>query len=274
MQIIQRKFLISASILFCVSIRFVVSVINVSASHETDVLCNHLDAPTFQNIFLNFPVKRLSFKWPVKVIGLYLIIFKRLLCSGDIEMNPGPTVYFEKLSQKFLKAPKNTKFFHINCQSIAQKKEQIKLILNELGDNTICGLSETWLKESTDQKLWELNKEHFKTFRFDRRLGNKTKGGGVILIIPKTLNPKSRNDLNCMNKNQLESLWFECNLNNDPTNKMRQLIIISYNPSKSLFDPFLEELSTSIDTAIAENKPITLMGDFNINFLTIKNVNA
>ena len=73
-----------------------------------------------------------------------------------------------------------------------------------------------------------------------------------------------------MNKNQFESLWIECNFNNDPTNKNRQLINSSYNPSKPLIDAFLEELSTSIDIAIVENKPITLMGDFNINFFNHK----
>ena len=138
----------------------------------------------------HFSVNRLVlFTWSVKVISLYSKIIKRLLCSGDIDMNPGPTVNFKKLSQEFLKAPKNTKFFHINCQSIVQKKEQMQIILSGLGDNTVYGLSETWLKESNDHKLWEMNKDHFRTFRFDRKLGNKTKGGGVMLIIPKTLNP-------------------------------------------------------------------------------------
>ena len=152
---------------------------------ETDVLYNYLDAPTFHTLFLNFTVKKRLFKWPVKVTGLYPIIIKRLLGSGVIEMNPGPTVNFKKLSQDYLKAPTNTKFFHANCQSIVQKKEQVQIILNGLGDNTVYGLSETWLKESNDQKFWELNKDRFKTFRFDRKLGNKTKGGGVMLIIPK-----------------------------------------------------------------------------------------
>ena len=119
-----------------------------------------------------------------------------------------------------------------------------------------------------------IEQDSFKTFRSDRKLGNKTKGGGVMLMIPKTLNPKSRNDLNCMNKNQFESLWVECFFFNiDPTNKNRPLINISnisYNPSKSLIDPFLEELSTNIDIAIVENKPITLMGDFNISFFNHK----
>ena len=104
----------------------------------------------------HFSVNRLVlFTWSVKVISLYSKIIKRLLCSGDIDMNPGPTVNFKKLSQEFLKAPKDTKFFHINCQSIVQKKEQMQIILSGLGDNTVYGLSETWLKESNDHKLWD-----------------------------------------------------------------------------------------------------------------------
>ena len=35
-------------------------------------------------------------------------------------------------------------------------------------------------------------------------------------------------------------------------------------------DSFLEELSTSIDFAVTENKPITLMGDYNIDYLNWK----
>ena len=121
------------------------------------------------------------FKWPVKVTGLYSIIIKRLLRSGDIEVNPG-------LQKTFARIPKSTEDYQIfPCQLQkyrTEKKEQIQIILNGLGDNTVYGLSETWLKESNDQKLWELNKDRFKTFKFDRKLGNKTKGGGVMLIIP------------------------------------------------------------------------------------------
>ena len=118
------KVLISVSILFCVSINFVSSAIDVPASHVRDVLYNNLDATTFHNLFLNFTVKKLLFKWPVKVTGLYSIIIKRLLGSGDVERNPGPTVSFKKLWYEFLKAPKNTKFFHINCQCIVHKKNK------------------------------------------------------------------------------------------------------------------------------------------------------
>ena len=39
------------------------------------------------------------------------------------------------------------------------------------------GFSETWLKI-------EEKPNHFKIHKFDRKLGNKTKGGGVMPIIP------------------------------------------------------------------------------------------
>ena len=35
-----------------------------------------------------------------------------------------------------------------------------------------------------------------------------------MLIIPSSLNPKVRNDLNYMNKKKFESLWIECSVNN------------------------------------------------------------
>ena len=43
---------------FCVSIKFVSCVFNVPGSHETDVLYNDLNAPTFHNLFLNISAKK------------------------------------------------------------------------------------------------------------------------------------------------------------------------------------------------------------------------
>ena len=95
-------------------------------------------------------------------------------------------------------------------------------------------------------------------------------GGGVMLVVPKILNPKLRKDLNHTNPINFESLWIECNISSDLTFSKKQLIIISYNPSKNLLNSFLEELSTSIDYAITENKPMTLMGDYNVDYLNNK----
>ena len=76
-----------------------------------------------------------------------------------------------------------------------------------------------------------------------------------MIIVPKNLNPKLRRDLVHTNELDFESVWIECNINNDVSNKKKQLINVSYNPNKALLNIFLEELSTSIDYAITENKP-------------------
>ena len=45
---------------------------------------------------------------------------------------------------------------------------------------------------------------------------------------------------------------------------------MSFNPNKALHNSFLEELSTSIVYAVTENKPITLRGDYNLDYLNKK----
>ena len=195
---------------------------------------------------------------------------QRLLLSGDVEINPGPSINFKFLTEQFARNMKQLKFFHVNCQSMLHKKTQIESIISDLGENCIYGLTETWLKNCDDETFWELNKDHFKTFRADRKLTKKMRGGGAMIIVPKNLNPKLRKDLVHTNEHDFESLWIECNINNDVSNKKKQLINVSYNPNKALLNSFLEELSTSIDYAVTENKPITLMGDYNLDYLNKK----
>ena len=55
-------------------------------------------------------------------------------------------------------------------------------------------------------------------------------------------------------------------MTNALSEKSEQLINIIYNPQKKHYKSFLEELSTSIDYAITEKKPLVLMGDYNINY--------
>ena len=93
--------------------------------------------------------------------------------SGDVEPNPGPFCNFKKTVELFTRGSKSLKFFHINCQSIAQKKRQVEMLLQDLGNNAIFGFSETWLKEDDSGELWQLSKDFFKTFRSDRKTSLK-----------------------------------------------------------------------------------------------------
>ena len=117
----------------------------------------------------------------------------------------------------------------MNGQSLLKKKHVLQHMMSDLGDNTIFAFSETWLKQNDDEKAWQLNENLFKTFRCGRKSNEKQQGGGVMIIAPKHLNPKLRQDLNKLNPNHFESLWIECNLNTDLSNKEKHLINVSCN---------------------------------------------
>ena len=63
-----------------------------------------------------------------------------------------------------------------------------------------------------------------------------------------------------------ESLWVECKL----CSHKSTLINISYNPNNQFFSQFLNELAFCIDKASTENKSISLLGDYIINYLNNK----
>ena len=95
-----------------------------------------------------------------------------------------------------------------------------------------------------------------------------------MLAVHKSLNPKERKDLNNLDKNVFESVWIECRTVNSSSTKNNQLTNINYNPHEQYYRQFPEEFSTSIDYAITENKPLVLMGDYNINFRNKMNENS
>ena len=61
-----------------------------------------------------------------------------------------------------------------------------------------------------DEKLWTRNSSKLVSFRCDRSSENskKLKGGGVMLLVPKSLSPKLSQDLNILLK-KYDSMWIE-----------------------------------------------------------------
>ena len=114
------------------------------------------------------------------------------------------------------------------------KKDRHSKISSTSGVQTPSfGFPESWLKPSDDNKLWQISPTHFKTFRTDGEELIRENGGEIMLIVPECPNPKTRNDVNNLNKKLFESLWIECSLNNNISNKNKQLNNISYNPKKT-----------------------------------------
>ena len=82
-----------------------------------------------------------------------------------------------------------------------------------------------------------------------------------MILAPKYLSPKIRNDLNKFSK-QFESLWISPNLHH----KQNLLLNLTYCPSKQQSMQFLDELAINIDNVVSRNETIVLVGDFNINY--------
>ena len=52
-----------------------------------------------------------------------------------------------------------------------------------MGENTIIGISETWLKKEDSDNLWNFQPRTHAMFSCDRQSAVKKKGGGVLLYI-------------------------------------------------------------------------------------------
>ena len=46
---------------------------------------------------------------------------------------------------------------------------QLKKFLDDMGENTIIGISETWLKKEDSDNLWNLHPRTHAMFRYDRQ---------------------------------------------------------------------------------------------------------
>ena len=190
--------------------------------------------------------------------------------SGDVEINPGSYETVETVYGICSKNCANLKFVNLNFQSIIRKRMQLKKFLDDMGKNTIIGISETWLKEEDSGNLWNLHPRTHAMFRYDRQSAVKKKGGGVLLYIPVKLAPKLRPDLNLFDKEKYESVWVECKSTFNISSKEKMLVNLCYHPSRSNFIDFLEQLTLNIDNAFSVSNKITLLSYYNINYLDSK----
>ena len=201
----------------------------------------------------------------------HLFIFALLLTqSGDVEKNPGPIETIETVYGICSKNCANLKFVHLNFRSTIRKRMQLKKFLDDMGENTIIGISETWLKKEDSDNLWNLHPRTHAMFRYDRQSAVKKEGGGVLLYILVKLAPKLRPNLNLFDKEKYESVWVECKSTFNISSKEKMLVNLCYNPSRSNFIDFLKQLTLNIDNAFSVSNKITLLGDYNINYLDSK----
>ena len=88
--------------------------------------------------------------------------------------------------------------------------------------------------------------------------------GGILLYVANHLSYKCRNDLNIYKKNEMESAFIEI------VNPKKSNIIVGIiyrHPFMDLTDFNCSYLSKLLENISKEQKPIFLLGDFNVNLL-------
>ena len=99
--------------------------------------------------------------------------------------------------------------FYVNARSIVYKMSELELYIFE----DIIGITESWTFE--DLQNSELNIDGYVLLRKDRILGEKVRGGGVILYIRSTLDATVREDLGSVYFP--ECIWCDVKIQNKIT---------------------------------------------------------
>ena len=156
---------------------------------------------------------------------------------------------------------KDFSILHLNIRSLQKHFNDFKSFLSHLNflSKIIC-LSKTWLHDPKHAASFALS--NYQMINLYQQNGRSEEG--VCIFIHESLDFKERKDLN-ISKNYSEIGSIEI------TNKTKNIILSSvYRPHasslkelKSCFKPIFDNIRTN-------NKDLYLVGDFNINVLTIK----
>ena len=146
-----------------------------------------------------------------------------------------------------------------NCRSILNKIEEIERIKIEASPE-IIGVTETWLTDSINNSLVEL--DGYNLFRFDRTLeSRKNSGGGLIIYYKEGLKCTPLEYLNkCTPDIEIIRLKFKL------TNTRPIYYALVYRPPSGNIASFLEILDSYIlDFRTSGNCEVNINGDMNID---------
>ena len=176
---------------------------------------------------------------------LYRLIL--LIICMDIHLNPGPAS----------DTINSLDILHLNIRSIRNKIDYI----SEFSDtHQILCFKETHLDNTVDADSLKIE-GYDEPLRKDRRLN----GGGIMVYISSSLIYKRRLDLENI---RLETIWVEIKLKS-----FNLLLCCFYRSDFFVSQPtFITDLQSSIEEALDYSQYVILLGDINIDFLNLRNV--
>ena len=151
----------------------------------------------------------------------------------------------------------NLSLFHQNIRSLNKHSSEIENYLSSLNQHfDVYGFSETWFRSEDDASLVD-----FDDYSVENCIREDRRGGGVSLFIKSELNYTNRPDLsiNCLD---CDSLFIETT-----QNSIKTIIGIVYKPEYVVFNDFIDQLNSVLNTISSEKKNCYIMGDFNLNLL-------
>ena len=125
--------------------------------------------------------------------------------SEDTETNHGPTKSLKDILFDGQTYSDSLKYLYLIVRSITRKQLQLKSLMKDVGANCIYDISETWLDTKIDSGFINPQKTNCLDFRNDKV---SSKGGGVLLIVPRKFNLKPRVDL-ALKSALFDTLWVD-----------------------------------------------------------------
>lgn len=176
-----------------------------------------------------------------------------IILAGDVSLNPGPgCMYANQLPRA-----RGFKVAHLNVRSMVNKMDDIRLLIQNKPFD-IFTVSETWLTPSILDS--EVSLPGYTLVRHDR---NKKRGGGTAIFVRDGIPYRHRKDLS---DEITETCWVEINR----VKCKKQFVCCAYRAPDFCCDSFIDHLNVALAKLPAESE-ITVLGDFNADFLSKKN---
>ena len=181
---------------------------------------------------------------------------QKMLLSGDIELNPGPTCNQEDQLLDLLSPLRDNRncsitVGHSNVRGLYCNLNQIRFLL-KYSKLDVFAITETHLNESIDNS--ELFIDGYCLWRLDRR---DKKGGGVAVYV--------KRNIDCeivfkYKREDIEALWLEVK-----ARSQRLLVGCVYRPPG--YDGFFGHFNSTLECIWRTRKNVLITGDFNANLL-------
>jgi len=188
----------------------------------------------------------------------------------EYDMNPIQVLGVRDFDSNFVGRNIKTEMRTLNClytniRSIMNndKRGELEIMLKEK-DIQILGITESWGHEGIDDA--ELSFSGYVLFRRDRIIGNKTKGGGVLLYVNNRLTAVQ--ELGSSNEDS-ESLWIKVLIGD--ASEVLYLGVCYRSPSAS--EDEIKDLFVNV-TKYAKYKTSLIMGDFNYKDINWQDLEA